>query len=333
MKGQDVLLGQVNGREAAALVSDGVLDDFLIDSDAPRLGTIYRAKVDRVIKGQNSAFLTAPDANLFMRQAKGLVPGDTLLVQVAGQAEPGKATPVTPRLLFKSRYAMVTPDAPGMNISRSIRDEEQRVAIRDAAETKAALDTEYGIVLRSACDGADPDAIAEDVDAMLECASAVLADAGTAPEKLLEGDGPHMRAWRDWPSAIPRNDDLSDCIAEASTTRIALGSHGHMFVEPTRACVTVDINTGADTSPAAGLKANMAAMRALPRALRVRGLGGQIVIDPAPMPKKDRKSTDAALRAALRADQVETSIVGWTAMGHVELNRKRDRVPIAELLR
>ena len=56
-----------------------------------------------------------------------------------------------------------------------------------------------------------------------------------------------------------------------------------MVIEPTRALVAVDINTGPDTSPAAGLKANIAAIRALPRELRLRGLGGQVVIDSCPL--------------------------------------------------
>ncbi len=44
MKGQQILLGEVAGREAAALITDGVLDDLLVDSDAPRPGAIYRAR-------------------------------------------------------------------------------------------------------------------------------------------------------------------------------------------------------------------------------------------------------------------------------------------------
>ena len=89
-----------------------------------------------------------------------------------------------------------------------------------------------------------------------------------------------------------------------------------MFVEPTRALVAVDVNTGGDTAPAAGLRANLAVARALHRALRLRGLGGQIVLDLAPMPKKDRRAFEDALRAAFRADSIETALVGWTPLGH-----------------
>ena len=105
-----------------------------------------------------------------------------------------------------------------------------------------------------------------------------------------------------------------------------------MEVEPTRALVAVDVNTGADASPAAGLKVNIAAARALPRALRLRGLGGQVVVDFAPMPKKDRAVLDQVLRAAFKGEASETSLSGWTNLGLYELVRKRDRLPLAELI-
>jgi len=63
----------------------------------------------------------------------------------------------------------------------------------------------------------------------------------------------------------------------------------------------------------------------LGRQLRMRGLGGQIVIDPAPIPKKDRKILESAIKAALRRDVVETNFVGFTQMGLIELQRARVR--------
>ena len=101
---------------------------------------------------------------------------------------------------------------------------------------------------------------------------------------------------------------------------------------PERPLVAVDVNTGGDTSPAAGLKANLAAVKDLPRQLRLRGLGGQIVIDPAPTAKKDRRQIESALRSALKRDSVETVFVGWTPLGHIELQRKRDRLSLSEVL-
>lgn len=334
MKGRQILLDHLDGREAAALMVDGQLEDLLVESDAPAPGTIYRARADRPVKGQGGMFLSTPDGSAFLRQVKGLSPGAPILVQVSGYAEEGKAIPVTTRILFKSRFAIVTPEAPGLNISRSIRDEDERDRLLEIAH-EAMDGSNAGLILRSAAEGANAEEIAEDITAMAELAARVMADADGPPEKLVEGDGPHLLAWRDWsePAEVVTTKgcfaeyDILDAIDAARSTRVELTGGASMFVEPTRALVAVDVNTGADTSLAAGLKANIAAARALPQALRVRGLGGQITLDVAPMPKKDRRAFEMALRAAFKQDDIETVLSGWTPLGHFELQRKRARAP------
>lgn len=339
MKGRLICLDHVNGCEAAALMIDGQLDDIVVASEAPAPGTIYRAIADRPVKGQGGMFLKTPDGPAFLRQIKGMAPGDHLLVQVSGYAEDGKAIPVTHKLLFKSRYVIVTPGAPGINVSRSIHDEDLRETLLAVVhDTVEAI--EHGIILRSACADAQADEIADDLRTMLDLAGTVLNDTGRAIETLSQGDGPHVLAWRDW-------SDAADVATEAGSFEdhgvldaldaldgpMALGGGAYAYVEPTRALVAVDVNTGGDMSPAAGTKANFALAKALPRALRVRGLGGQIVLDLAPMPKKDRRGFESALKAALRRDATETTFVGWTPLGHAELQRKRARLPLQELLR
>lgn len=339
MKGRSIILDHIQGREAAAPMVDGKLDDFLIDGDAPLPGTIYRARADRPVKGQGGMFLTTPDGPAFLRQVKGLAPGQMLLVQVSGYAEPGKAIPVTQKLLFKSRYAIATPGAPGLNISRAIRDEEERDRLLEVAHDELE-GASHGMILRSACAGADAEEVAEDIAAMSDLATQVLADAEGDIEVLTEGDGPHLRAWREWSQAAEvfreegdfEQHGVLDALDQALSIREYLPGGGCFFVESTRALVAVDVNTGSDTSLAAGTKANIACARLLPRALRLRGLAGQIVIDVAPMPKKDRSTFESALRAALRADSEETIMVGWTNLGNFELQRKRSRHVLSELL-
>ncbi|MEM7632498.1 MAG: ribonuclease E/G [Pseudomonadota bacterium] len=332
MKGHQIILGSVAGREGAALTSDGVLQDLILDTDTPRPGTIYRAKATRPVKGQGGMFFDTPEGSAFLRGAKGLAPGDMRLVQVSGYAEPGKAIPITDRILFKSRYAIATPDAPGINISRTIRDEEVRVALRATADAYEADLGTCGLIVRSAAADADLDAVAEDIEHILGIACAVVQDAGSDIEKLIEGPGPQELAWRDWPDAHPDEGDLAPHLSTAAQAQYALQGGGSLWVENTRAFVAVDVNTGTDTSPAAGLKANIAAARDLPRVLRLKGLGGQIVVDFAPMPKKDRRALETALRTAFKADTVETSLLGWTVLGHFELTRKRARAPLSEVL-
>ena len=345
MKGRVVVLDQVANRNAAALIVDGRLEDLLIDpdGDVPRVGAIYRGVADRPVKGQGGIFVKLPHGSGFLRQISGITPGQRLLVQVTGPAEPGKATPVTARLLFKSRFAILTPDAPGLNISRQIKDIDLRDTLSALArDGMANADAQLGLILRSACAEAEADAIAEDIAAMRGLAEAVLADLAGPPELLVDGPDAHDMAFRDW--LDPAVDEMVtdpggfaahgviDLISARRTPRVPLDGGGHMMIEPTRALVAVDVNTGPDTSPAASLKVNIAAARELPRQLRLRGLGGQVVADFAPMPKRDRQILDQVLRAAFKGE-AEANLAGWTVLGLYELTRKRDRLPLADVVR
>jgi len=336
MKGRTIVLDHWEGREAAALMVDGKLDDLLVDdSDLPRPGAIYRAISDRPLKGQGGMMLRLPEGGTaFLRAGRGLRPGQAMLVQVTGYAEGQKAVPVTDRVLYKSRYAIVTPGKPGMNVSRQIADDDERDRLLEIAH--GAYDGDFGLILRSSCQGADADDISEDIAAMVDLAMAVTADAeGTDPEALTEGDGPHTIAWREWTAKAEvvtaagsfEDHGVLDQIDALAAPSVAIAD-GSMFVETTRALTAVDVNTGNDTSPAAALKANLAACRALPRALRLRGLGGQIAVDFVSMSKAHRKQVEQSLRAAFKADPVETSLVGWTTMGLFELQRKKERLPL-----
>ncbi len=336
-----VILDQIKGRPIAALIVDGQLDDLAIDplTDAPLVGAIYRAVADRPMKGQGGMFVRLPEGSGFLRQTAGIAPGQRLLVQITAPAEAGKAYPVTTRLLFKSRYAIVTPGAPGLNISRRIKDEDLRADLERLAKAgMSGAPADLGLILRSAAMGVEDDVIAEDIAAMRDLAQAVLADLDGGPELLIEGAGAHETAWRDW--ADPEPDEvieggLSDhgvleMIDDLLSARVSLGE-GHMMIEPTRALLAVDVNTGNDTSPAAALKVNIAAARALPRHLRLRGLGGQVVVDFAPMPKRDRAVLDQVIRAAFKSE-AEVNLAGWTTLGLYEFTRKRDRLALAEVL-
>lgn len=339
MKGRQIILDHFGPREAAALMVDGQLHDLLIDADAPRPGTIYRARATKPQKGQGGMFLETPDGNAFLKQIKGIAPGDMLTVQLTGYADEGKALPVTSKLMFKSRYAIVTPDAPGLNISRQIREDDRRDALMMIA--KEEMDgVGYGLILRSSCEEAADAEIAEDLRAMVDLAQTVLTDEGTAPETLTEGDGPHVLAWRDWVEPADVVTDAGsfashgvlDALEALQEPELRLPGGASLAIEPTRALVAVDVNTGADGSFAAGTRANFACAKELPKQLRLRGLGGQITIDLAPMPKKDRRGFEAALRASLKVDGIDTVLAGFTPLGHYELQRKRARLPLSALL-
>lgn len=349
MKGRQIILGRLFGAEAAALLVDGQLTDLIADATlltplAP--GAICRAVVDRLVKGQGGAFLRLPDgARGYLRDRSGLSEGQRVLVQVSGVAEEGKAIPVTARLLFRGRYGIVTPGKPGVNVSRSIRDDDTRAALAALGERLIAgvqgLGDDCGLILRSAAGQVDDDEIAAELAPLIELAGNVLSETEGAPELLLDAPGPHMAAWIDWAEPTPDQlDEGEDSFDTHGVTGmvdallgpgVALTGGGSALLHPTPALLAIDVNTGRDTTPAAGLKANIALARDLPRQLRLRGLGGQVAVDFAPMPKRDRATLDQVLKSAFRGEAAETVLIGWTRMGLYEISRKRDRAPLAAL--
>ncbi|MDM7458067.1 MAG: ribonuclease E/G [Paracoccus sp. (in: a-proteobacteria)] len=344
MKGRQVILGRLFGHEAAALVEDGVLMDLLPSAEAltPLApGAICRAVADRLMKGQGGIFLRLPGGlRGYLRDRKGISEGKPVLVQVAGVAEPGKAVPLTTRLIFRGRYVLVTPAAPGVNVSRQIRDPDTRDML--AAMGEAALGArDHGLIMRSAAGTASAEEVRAELDELIGLADQICAETDGPAELLLDAPGPYEAAWMEWaeppPDAIEEGEDsfdrhgVLDAVDALLDARVPLPGGADALIETTRALVAIDVNTGNDSSPAASLKANIALARDLPRQLRLRGLGGQIVIDFAPMPKRDRGTLEQVMQAAFRNSGAETTLTGWTTMGLFEMNRKRDRVPLARL--
>lgn len=346
MSGHVVVLGKLGEKDAAALLVDGQLEDLLVDpvgTAAFAPGAILRGRVGRMVKGQGGVFIRLPDGVTgYLRDRTRLSEGKSVLVQVSGVAEAGKALPVTTRVLFRGRWVIVTPHAPGVNVSRSIRDAGTRDSLTALGEAALEEGDDTGMIFRSAARDADPEDVSAEMEALLGLARAVLSDDGQDPELLVDAPDPGEAAWRDWADPVPEAIEdapgsmehfgIPEAVEALLLPRLELAGGGHAMIEATRALIAVDVNTGNDTSPAAALKANIALARELPRQLRLRGLGGQVVVDFAPMPKRDRGTLLQVLQAAFKIDGPETNIVGWTAMGLFEIQRKRDRAPLTLLL-
>lgn len=343
MKGRVALLDHVGGAEAAALMVDGRLEEFRIDPADGRLmpGAICRALPDRPAKGLGGWFLRLPGGRSgFLRQMQGVAAGRPLLVQVSVPERQSKAVAVTTRLGLRGRHVVLTPGAPGLNLSRRLRDGAGRARL-EAVITDAMADADpgLGVILRSAVASAAPEAILAEL-ALLRGQAETLGATGPAPALLLAAPGAHAIARCDWLDPAP--DEISDrpgnfashgipeAVAALLVREVPLAGGGRLVIEPTEAVVAVDVDTGGDLSPTAATRANRAAARELARQLRLRGLGGQVVIDFAPLPRQARAAMTEAMRAAFAQDE-GTSLAGWSNLGLFEMTRRRDRPALAEL--
>lgn len=343
MTGDVMALGRVSGRPAAALLEGGLLQDLLVDSPGSagqRPEAVLRAVVDRPAKGLGGCFVKLPDGGSGFLRGGARPPGSSVLVQVTGCAEEGKAIPVTARILIKGRYGIVTPGAPGRNVARSVKDEGERRRLGEiAGEAMGGAPSGAGLVMRSACEGADSEAIRAEIESLLDSLGRIEAAGGSGPELLLPPPGAHELARREWPAASVADGEeclerlgVLDQIDSLLEPGFPLKGGGSGFIEPTRAMVCVDVNTGPDMSPSAGMRANLDLAAELPRQLRLRGLGGQIVVDLAPLARGSRRRFQEALGRGFSSDPVGAELLGWTPLGHFEMRRRRERVSLAAAL-
>lgn len=134
--------------------------------------------------------------------------------------------------------------------------------------------------------------------------------------------------------------DLYDVENEAQRAlerRVDLKSGGYLIIDQTEAMTTVDINTGAFVGhrnlEETIFNTNIEATQAIARQLRLRNLGGMILIDFIDMTEPDHKRRVLhSLEAATNKDRAKINIHGFTALGLIEMTRKRTRESLEHTL-
>jgi ribonuclease G len=128
-----------------------------------------------------------------------------------------------------------------------------------------------------------------------------------------------------------------DEIEKALARRVNLKSGGYLIIDQTEALTTVDVNTGGfvgvrnfdDTI----FKTNLEAAQVIARQLRLRNLGGIIIIDFIDMDTEEHKNAVLnEFRKALARDRTRMTVNGFTQLGLVEMTRKRARESLAHVL-
>ncbi len=185
-------------------------------------------------------------------------------------------------------------------------------------------------------------------------------DRGPAPRLLARGPSAIERLARDYPDAPISVDSpalaaalpglrarlsvdragfdaaLSDQVAALADPVVTLPAGPVLRICPTPALVAIDVDLAALTATAqprraAQLAANRALLPALAAQIRLRNLGGAILVDLAGMGQKARAALGPALAAALAEDPVPTRLLGFTALGLAEIVRTRLAPPLHEL--
>ncbi len=131
--------------------------------------------------------------------------------------------------------------------------------------------------------------------------------------------------------------NVEEEIQRALERKVPLKSGGYLVFDQTEAMTTVDVNTGGyvghRTLEETIFKTNLEAAQAIARQLRLRNLGGIIILDFIDMHEPDhRLQVSAALQTALERDHAKTKVCAVSSLGLIEMTRKRTRESLEHVL-
>lgn len=125
-------------------------------------------------------------------------------------------------------------------------------------------------------------------------------------------------------------------IEAALSNRAELPSGGHLVIQPTEALTVIDVNSGRFTSSRTQAetvrRTNLEAAQEIPRQLRLRNIGGMVIVDFIDMDsRKDQQQVLEAFQRALEEDRAKPQVGQLSDLGLVELTRRRQGQSLREL--
>jgi ribonuclease E/ribonuclease G len=335
----------------AALVRDRRLEAIEIDSERrPSLvGAVAEGRVARTLPGLGAIIRLADGAELLL--ARGREPpsesGQTVLVQVSRDADGDKLAAATANVSLGGRALVHLPLGSGIRVSKRLDLEPGR-----RGELEAMLNAlPGGWILRAAARMSTSDIAVEAVALAAEGAALpsprkppdafrrLMTDHGSTPPRQILVSGRAARnAVEGWceafaPDLSPRieyhdpgaalfdSHDLDGVIAGLFEPRVALPNGASLIIEPTAALTAIDVNAGPELNT---LTVNLEAAAEIGRQLRLRHIGGLIVIDFISMSRpRDGDKVREVLAAALADDAAQTHILPMSKFGLIEMTRDR----------
>jgi ribonuclease G len=240
---------------------------------------------------------------------------------------------------------------PGASGGYIVRTAAHGVSAESLSEDMAYLDKLWDHVRSSAADVSSGNIVHEDLpltlrmlrDELARGVSRVQVDSAREHARMIEfaaafiPDGATRIELYAGPRPIFDLHGIEEEITRALERKVPLKSGGHLVIDQTEAMTTIDVNTGAYVGTRnleeTIFRTNLEAAVAIARQLRLRNLGGIIIIDFIDMQDEShRRQVLTALERALAGDRAQTHIVSLSPLGLVEMTRKRTRESLEHLL-
>jgi ribonuclease G len=304
---RDLLISAGPGEWRAVWLEDGVAAELHVErGDAPPAGGIHLGRVLRLVSGLDAALVDiGAERPGFLpvgrAAAADLHEGARLVVQIRREAQRGKGALLSTRIVD-----------PG--------DPARFDALAAGRDPPAQLDPAPGF------------------------AAALALRLPGVPEHILADDPATLRELREiFPAAEIGHRNVAefpvdlDALFDAALASILeLQGGGSLHIEESRAAVLIDVDSGtpeAGSAQRAALAVNLAAAPAIARQLRLRQLGGGIIVDFIGLDgNRPRERVRQAMVAALAGDPAQPEVLGWTRLGHLEIVRPRRCRPLSEAM-
>ena len=332
----------------------GQLIDFVLErTDETHMANhMYKGTVKNMLNGMQAAFVDiggSQNAYLNLQQGKEqkilprLSVGQQILVQVVKEEMLGKGARVTADVSLAGRFMVLLPYSEGMHISKKITDEAVRSKLQELAAPY--VQEGCGFIIRTAAAKASADEIGRDMEYLWRTWQHVLiVDSDMGESRLLDllGHGPtsqQIKVTRHRGSTpIFKANHIEPQLEDLISRDINLPSGGSIRIDHTEALTVFDVNSAHYTGKSNKLEdlaftVNKEAAKEICRQLRLRDIGGIIVVDFIDMKDKSHQQELLQLLSAqAKLDKMKTVVCGISSLGLVEMTRKRARQGLQTLM-
>lgn len=361
-----IIISHKLGETCAAVLVDGELEAISTSrDDNPRLiGNIYKGRVQNVLPGMQAVFVDiGRDKNVFLQtnSAQKFHVGQNVLIQIEKEAAGTKGARATLNLSLAGRFVIFLPTLNYIGVSNKIRGSERE---RLHALAKSIRPQGTGLIVRTAAEGCNEETLLNDLARLQELWAKISErNIKRKPPALLYSDNDLIdRLIRDEYAEdvqiivdnIKIQRRLSELVPEGNVTlyddpaqifeafgiakelesinrrELPLPSGGQIVIDKTEALTAIDVNTGKfigrNDFDETILKTNLEAAGLILKQLRLRDIGGIIIVDFIDMDSDaHKKRLMDFLREQASRDRNKTKIVDMTPLGLVEITRHSSR--------
>ncbi len=333
--------------DARDVTPDSIVEIWHRRWDAPTLiGTVHFARIEQLFTTQNRATARLHDdtaISLRLRAKDRPAPGDVCAVTITAAPREDKAWQAVLGARLVSRYGILLPGINGIFRSKGFSLSDNGDAME--AMIEAALPNDFGFIMRSAARLLSIEAMDDEAKALLHAwQTGAKVPSGrmpvaSAPYLIHDGGGLAGQIARYAPDAelIEVNESadqhhltnmLDEAIDDAMQTRVPLPHGGQLWCQRTNALWAIDLDSAGYNSPKAENMIQGLVMSGLPeimRQIRLRAMGGAILVDIPRLGSKVGKTVLSHFADACANDPRQPEILGFTRGGLLEM-----RVPHGE---